>query len=192
MTIKQEYQRALKAAAQRRKYYMDLYGLALPEIKKTKRPTRASVRRLKKLYRGGEAKVSKVALRYYKRHKDITPSPEPITIEEVVVSRISDILRTAKQEAAASPMDGRAAWMNWKVEEFEKRLRETNKSLEELEKLIPNLDAQLERFIYDSTNARDSAYMEFLNMVDSVIFGIDRKHGVRYDFYDMLHDIGEI
>lgn len=173
--IKAEYKRALKAAQERRRYYIKKSGgLYLPEIKKTKKPTRASIRALEKLYRGGEKAVYKKEAARQRREvrKQMKRlRAEPPTIQAVVKNRIVEIIEEARTEADQFLWDSRGDWINYKIEQFEKRMDEHNITYEQLEKVIPPIDAELERFLYDSDNRAGDKYKEFLNKIDSIVFG---------------------
>lgn len=173
--IKTEYERALKAAKERRRYYIKKSGgLYLPEIKRTKKPTRGSIRALEKMFRGGEKAVYKREAARQRREyrKQMKRSREELpTIQAAVKNRIVEIIEEARTEADQFLYDSRGNWINYKIEQLEKRMAEHHITYEQLEKAIPPIDADLERFLYDSGNRAGDRYKEFLNKIDSIVFG---------------------
>lgn len=192
--IKSEYERALKAAKERRRYYIKKSGgLYLPEIKKTKKPTRGSIRALEKMFRGGEKAVYK---REAARQRRERRKNAPVKIQTIVERRIIDIYKEAVEEAGIDSRiesiikqaeedvydypawDSRGDWLNWKIKAFKKRMREHNLTYEQLDSVIPRLDEELNRYLYDSKNRAGGKYKEFLNKIDSLVFGKNALPGV--------------
>lgn len=188
MTIKQEYKKVLKAAQQRRLYYQKKYGVELPEVMKTKKPTRASIRRLSNLYRGGINVVKK----RIKKPVGVPvppkpePSQEPIGIDVVILGRLQEIIDEAYFEAGG--VDGSGAityqqeWLWWKTHEADKIVLESGKTWDDVEAKFPKLDEELIRYLYDSDNRRNNRYKEFLDKLKEIVLGIKVVSEVVYDF----------
>lgn len=184
MTVREQYTKALKAAQKRRLYYQNNYGLALPEVQKTKRPTRASIRRLKSLYRGGEPKVSRTANRYYKRHPELTQATEPISQKVVFENKIHQILEDAYSSDNYNT-EGGYQWGLWKVGWLENLIRERGLSYNDVEVIFEKADKLIESYIFDSTNAKNK---EYINIQDTIIALLEDRETIAEVVYNYGED----
>lgn len=163
--IQEIYKKQRHAFAQRKYYYKKKYGIELVAPKVVKKPTEKTLEKFAKAVYKQTAKAKKEI----KRKKALP------TAENILLNRIKSIIKEG--------LSSDNSFENYKADKISRLLDEAlpkqkqsrNKKLKEWEKALPQLDKDIEYFIFDSSQGDVPAKNRstvLWNTVSSVLLGV--------------------